>query len=376
MDALNILGKPFTAAANTDLFIKVKRFLLNLRAALLNVVPDSPQRKLMFQVVTIATVALAASSLTPGGSFVATNMTYSNEYINAYSVPGDVLVSDESGYLVKVNPQTEDSNRVGLTDYAVHTVESGESLSVIAARYGVNVNTIIWENKLSNANSIRVGQKLLVPPVDGISYTVASGDSLEKIASKYEISVDAIIAQNGLASEVVTSGQSVFLPGAVPAAPPVNIAVDYRVTDASRDDRAVVYTNASASTSTPTGGKVFIFPTMGKITQGYHGGHYALDIADSSMPPIWAAGGGTVSKVSTGTWGGGYGNHVIIDHGNGLQTLYAHMDSVSVYSGQWVNQGDVLGVMGNTGRVYGITGIHLHWEVIQDGVKQYPGNYY
>jgi len=67
---------------------------------------------------------------------------------------------------------------------------------------------------------------------------------------------------------------------------------------------------------------------------------------------------------------------VIIDHGNGLETLYAHMDHLTVTEGQWVESGQVIGQMGNTGRVYGATGIHLHWEVIKNGVKQYPGNYY
>jgi len=115
---------------------------------------------------------------------------------------------------------------------------------------------------------------------------------------------------------------------------------------------------------------------MGSITNGYKAGHYAIDIADRSKPAVWAAGGGTVVKASSGTWGGGYGNHVIIDHGNGVKTLYAHLDSLNVYDGQAVSQGDVIGIMGNTGRVYGATGIHLHWEVIDNGVKKNPTLYY
>ena len=115
---------------------------------------------------------------------------------------------------------------------------------------------------------------------------------------------------------------------------------------------------------------------MGKISKGYRGGHYALDIADRSKPPVWAAASGTVVTASTGTWGRGYGNYVVIDHGDGIQTLYGHMDSVNVYAGQVVSQGDVVGIMGNTGRVYGVTGIHTHWEVIINGVKVNPINYY
>lgn len=355
--------------------IRTRRALATAGAVFDEILPQSPQKKLIFQSVIIAMAALTVTSLTPGGTFTAASMTYSTEYIAAYSLPGDVLVADEAGYLVKINPQTDDSTRVGLTDYAVHTVESGETLSLIASKYGVGVNTIMWENNIANANSLRIGQKLMVPPVDGISYEAKSSDSLEKIAEKYEISTSAIIAQNGLESDTVTVGQKLFLPDAKPINPPsAVVAGDYRAVSVTRG--TVSSSSAVASTSAPAVGKIFIYPTRGKITQGYHGGHYALDIGDRSMPPIWAAGGGTVIKASTGTWGGGYGNHVIIDHGNGLQTLYAHMDSVDVYEGQWVNQGDVLGIMGNTGRVYGVTGIHLHWEVRQDGVKQNPDGYY
>lgn len=341
-------------------------------ASVFDIAPTSPPKKLLFQATTLSLAALFVTSFSPGGTFTVASMTYSNDYISAYSLPGDVLVSDEEGYLVKVNPQTADSNRAGLTDYAVHTVESGETLSLIASRYGVKTETVMWENNLGNANSLRIGQKLLVPPVDGVSYKVKSGDNLEKIAKKYKISVESIVAQNGLESETIGKGQSLFLPQAKPL---YSTIASSRSTVGSRG-AGRTYTNASPSTSVPATGKMFIFPTRGKLTQGFRGGHYALDIGDRSKPPIWAAGGGTVTKASVGTWGGGYGNHVIIDHGNGVKTLYAHMDSVSVYPGQWVNQGDVLGIMGNTGRVYGATGIHLHLEVIDNGVKRNPYNYF
>ncbi|MFH1218777.1 MAG: M23 family metallopeptidase [Candidatus Peregrinibacteria bacterium] len=364
------LSIPLIKLGRTPYFEKVGRFLNVVKRGISEILPASPQKKLYFQAVIISVSALVMSSLSPGGVFTHVSWSYSPDYISAYSLPGDVLVADEDGYLIKINPQTGDSNRVGMTDYAVHTIEDGETLSIIAERYGVSTATIMWENGLSNANTIRIGQKLLVPPVDGISYKVEGGDSLEKIADKYKVSVEAIIAQNSLESETIHKGQQIFLPGAEPIVPPSQIAGNYRTTGASRS------VNYASSSSTPAVGRIFIFPTSGKITQGYRAGHYAIDIADTSMPPVWSAGGGTVTKVSTGTWGGGYGNHVIIDHGGGLQTLYAHLDSVNVYEGQFVSQGDVLGVMGNTGRVYGVTGIHLHWEVIQDGVKQYPGNYY
>ena len=361
------IWSPFKALANIPLFKKIVH-------SIIEVLPASPQKRILFQAVFVSVVALSVTSLTPDGSFTAASMTYSYEYISEYSLPGDILVSDEDGYLVKINPQTGDSNRIGMTDFAVHTIESGESLSVIAARYGVSVDTVMWENSITNANTIRSGQKLFVPPVDGISYSVSSGDNLGSIADKYEIPTESIIAQNNLESETIAKGQSLFLPGAEPLYAPPLIATDSRDGTVTRDNRS--YVNASASTDSPAIGKIFIYPSIGNITNGYKAGHYALDIANTSRPPIWAAAAGTVTKASSGTWGGGYGNHVIIDHGNGVQSLYAHFDTLNVYEGQYVGQGDVIGIMGNTGRVYGVTGIHLHWEVIVNGVKQNPGNYY
>ena len=91
------------------------------------------QKKLIFYASVISGAVLVTTSMTPSGTFVASSMGYSSDYISSYALPGDILVSDEDGYLVKINPQTNDSNRIGLTDFAVHTVESGETLSLIAA---------------------------------------------------------------------------------------------------------------------------------------------------------------------------------------------------------------------------------------------------
>ncbi|MCX6734386.1 MAG: M23 family metallopeptidase [Candidatus Peregrinibacteria bacterium] len=366
--ALNSVKK----LVNNPVFVVVRKTLGVAKMTFSSVLPVSPQRKLLAQSVFIAISALFVTSLTSGGTFAPTETGYSSDYLSAYTLPGDVLISDDSGYLIKVNPPTDESNRIGLTDYAVHTVEGGETMSVIAKKYSVKVETIMWENNIANSNSLRVGQKLLIPPVDGVSYKVASGESIDKIAKKYKISTDSIIAQNGLGKDAVFKGQELFLPGAKPIEAP-NLVIARNPT-AARSYRSSI--SAAPSTSRPDIGKMFIFPTIGGITQGFHSGHYALDIANRAMPPIWAAAGGTVVKASSGTWGGGYGNHVIIDHGNGVKTLYGHMDSLNVVEGQYVNQGDVIGVMGHTGHVYGVTGIHLHWEVIVNGVKVNPIGYY
>lgn len=334
-----------------------------------HILPIAPHKRFMSQIGIFAGALFILSSLSPVSNFSTVSMSYSTEYINTYSLPGDVLIADNDGYLSKINPQTGNASRIGMTDYAIYTVEGGEVLSTIADRFDLDVETIMWENNIGNANMIVSGQKLVIPPVNGISYTTKDGDNLEKLAGKYDVSVDSIIAQNNLNADTLAIGQHLFLPGAKPIIP---------VAPAYTGGTYVATSNVALSdTNTiPVGAKPFIYPTRGDITQGYRSGHYALDIADTSKPPVWAAGSGTVTKAYSGGWGGGYGNHVIVDHGDGLETLYAHLYHLTVSEGQWIDQGQVVGQMGNTGRVYGATGIHLHWEVIKNGIKQYPGNYY
>jgi len=338
----------------------------------INILPVAPHKRLFWQSFIFAVFMFAISSISPVSGFSNVSRSFSLSYIGTYSLPGDVLIADNDGYLIKINPQTGSSSRIGMTDYAVHTVEKGDTLSTIATRYGLKTETIMWENNIGNANSITIGQKLLIPPVDGVSYTAGKGDSLEKIAKKYNIQADSIVAQNSLISTTIVEGQSLFLPNARPIGPAKSTVIAKNTTKAGQTSNVRLPDNSSV----PAGGKPFIYPTMGTITNGFKRGHYAIDIADRSKPAVWAAGAGTVIKASSGTWGGGYGNHVIIDHGDGLQSLYAHLDHLNVSEGEYVSQGQTIGQMGNTGRVYGATGIHLHWEVIKNGVKQYPGNYY
>jgi len=301
---------------------------------------------------------------------------------------GGIIISDNDGYLTKISPQTGASDRSQMTDKATHTVASGETLSQIATQYGVSSQTIVWENNLRNKNSLRTGQVLSIPPVDGVTHNVKKGQTLDTVAKLYGVDAKLITQQNRLDSAYLFTGQELIIPGGkriIPAKPRI-IAQNTRegISRASSPARTSTYkatnsapaVNLARSNAAPVGGKSFIYPTRGKITQYFHRGHYAYDIADVSRPPIWAAATGTVIKVSTGTWGGGYGNHVIIDHGNGYKTLYAHMGHVNVKKGQHINQGDVVGQMSNTGRVRGRTGIHLHFEIRKNGVKVNPGKYF
>jgi murein DD-endopeptidase MepM/ murein hydrolase activator NlpD len=264
-----------------------------------------------------------------------------------------------------------------MSDKIAHTVKSGETLSVIAEDYSLKSTTLMWENNLGKSSILKVGQTLVIPPVDGVTHTVKSSESLAKVATTYDIKEELIVKQNGLDGVTIAAGDQIFIPGGKQLAPPAPVFA----TSSYRSDTAVRTATTTrvaleGTTATPTVGKFIVYPTRGRITQGYHSWHRAVDIADSSKPPIWAAAGGTVVKASAGTWGGGYGNHVIIDHGNGTQTLYAHLDYLTVSNGQYVTQGEVIGRMGNTGRVYGRTGIHLHFEVRENGIKQVPSYYW
>lgn len=292
------------------------------------------------------------------------------------------ILTDSDGYLTKINPQTAASDRSSMNDRLIHTVATGETVSTIAESYDLKSSTVLWENGLANANSIRVGQKLLIPPVDGITHRVAKGEDVNKIAKAYGVDSGSIIKQNRLTASTLTSGQEVFVPGGKP------LVTDAPISRATPGRSGTVTRSSSGgailprSNDVPIGDKPFIYPTRGKLTQGFHKGHYAYDIGDRSQPPVWASGGGKVIKVVNNCdrvsygCGGGYGNNVVIDHGNGLKTLYAHLEYTSVNVGDQVAQGTVLGKMGRSGNVRGATGIHLHFEVQLNGKKEVPGDYY
>jgi murein DD-endopeptidase MepM/ murein hydrolase activator NlpD len=370
----------------------------------------SPAQRLLTRYGAVVALLFFVGSITPSNAysdgsssgFVALDGTWDQTATDA------PIMADDQGYLTKVNPQTDAGDRDTVNDYFVHTVASGDTISTIAAQYGLKQNTILWANNLDPSTTLKIDQKLLVPPTDGIYHQVAKSDTVAKIASSYSVSSDSILKQNDLAMDGgLTVGDEIFIPGAKPL--PTEAPVDTtkisqtvqrdtpaRIASSTRID----YVNASTISSvvpiaagasgailsntdaTPVGGRPFIFPTRGIITQGFHPGHYAFDIANPSRPAIWAAGAGVVVKVNSGCGdvsyrcGGGYGNHVIIDHGNGLETLYGHMTYPTVVLGQHVTQGEVIGKMGRSGNVRGITGIHCHFEVRLNGVKMLPSNYY
>ena len=265
---------------------------------------------------------------------------------------GDALVADSgpSGTIADVAGATP-SDRI-----SVYVVRPGDTLSEIATMFGVSVNTIIWANDLKGATDVHPGDTLIILPVSGIKHTVAKGETLQSLAKKYGADAGEIAQYNGLdASVALEAGSSIIIPGGEIAAP---APVKSTGTKAS-GGKAIIEPYLGGSGAAQPG--FFVNPLPGGlITQGIHGWN-AVDIGAARGTPIYAAAGGTVIIArNNGAWNGGYGNYVVITHGNGTQTLYAHMTHSIVSPGQTVSAGETIGYVGATGQA---TGPHLHFEV-------------
>lgn len=239
-----------------------------------------------------------------------------------------------------------------------HTVQEGETLASIAGRYDISVDTIKWANDLKS-DIIRPGQKLDIPPITGIVHKVTGGDNIYAIAKKYNVDAQNIVnfPFNDFADADtfrLSPGQVLYVPdGSIKPKP---------VAPQPGQFRQVAQAQAGVR-----GSSSFIWPASGMITTYPVWYHMALDIANSAAPPIMASDTGTVTY--TGCLSYGYGCHVIIDHGNGYSTLYAHLSAIEVSAGQVVNKSQRIGVMGSTGRS---TGTHLHFEIRSGGTPVNP----
>jgi len=238
-----------------------------------------------------------------------------------------------------------------------YTVERGDTLSTIAEKFGISVETIRWANDLFNDN-ITVGDSLKILPVTGIEYKVAKGDSVYSIAKKLDTDAQKIVdfPFNDFANPetfTLVEGQMLIVPdGIKPAEQPTF--------------RRQVYIASGPVTISGLG---FTWPVRGAITQFSSWYHTALDIATAYGTPVAAAQNGIVEYVNVGTWDGGYGTNVRVRNGD-VETLYSHFSGVNVSAGQTVTAGStVLGWIGMTGRT---TGPHVHFEVRKGGVLVNP----
>lgn len=241
-----------------------------------------------------------------------------------------------------------------------YTVEKGDTLSTIAKKFDISVDTIKWANDLSS-DTVNSGDTLKILPVTGIFYKVSKGDTVQTIAKKYNTNAQKIVdfPFNDFANPetfTLTAGQMVIVP-------------DGEITKPSAPRSSPNVYVAQAPVGKISGGG-FTWPIRGGISQFASWYHMALDITDPFGTPIYAAQDATVTRVSVGTYDGGYGNNVWIDNGSGVASHYAHMRDVNVGVGQQVYAGKtIVGWVGLTGRT---TGAHLHFEVRKNGALVNP----
>lgn len=239
-----------------------------------------------------------------------------------------------------------------------YIVQSGDTIFGIAAQFGLAPETIMWANGRfveDNPDLLRVGQELIILPVDGVYHQVGGGDTVETIAAAYKVEPAAIIDYplNELDPDnpQITAGQWLTVPnGTKPYVP-----------------RTVVAYSGPIPEDASKGTGVLGWPAAGQITQGYWDRHRALDIGAWKGAPVLAADSGYV--VAAGWDDSGYGRMVVLDHGNGFQTLYAHMQVYYVEVGDSVAKGEQIGEVGSTGNS---SGPHLHFEIHQNTIQRNP----
>lgn len=243
--------------------------------------------------------------------------------------------------------EEEELKRTSIISYIV---APGDTISSIAEKFNISVNTIIWANNLDN-QQIKEGQELFILPVSGVLHTVRKGDTLSDIAEKYKVKVSEIVVFNNLSKE-----EDIYI-GDMLVIPNGKIAPKKTV--------------LKAPSSPPVADSYFIIPTVGIISQGAHGFNgAAVDISNSCGTPVVASAGGKVQRVG---WIPVGGNIITILHSNGVVTYYGHLSAMTVVPGQMVAAGEIIGYIGNTGYTIGRTGCHLHFEV--RGAKNFLTKY-
>lgn len=291
---------------------------------------------------------------------------YSSSFLNtsflmivAAAIVGGPIIAENTPFFQSINNQTNNYRAlvVSYNPYAGslstvfsikprdkvenYTVHGGETLDSIAKKFDISIDTIKWANNLKT-DLIKPSQVLKIPPVTGIVHKVASGETIYTIAKKYHTNAQNILnfpfnSFEDLDTFSLIAGQTLYVPnGTIELEKPAYQFI------------ASIQAGVSGSSN-------FIWPTSGGITQYPVWYHMAVDIANGSAPAVLAADSGTVVYAGCSTYG--YGCNIIINHDNGYQTLYAHLSSYAVESGDSVAQGAAIGVMGSTGMS---TGTHLH----------------
>lgn len=251
---------------------------------------------------------------------------------------GSIIVGD-SAVLNTGNPQsTILAHRDGLV---VYKVQPGDTLSKIAANFGISLGTIYQTNKDLKNKALRLGEEITILPVSGVIHQVQNGETLSSIAALYEIPEARILKYNRQAvSGGLVVGANVIVPGVSPK------------------NNALVISGAQL----PDFSGYYALPTTGWNWGKLHN-YNAVDIANACGTPIYASADGLVVDGQSGGWNEGYGSYIMIEHPNSTKTRYAHNQKNVVSVGDYVLQGDTIGYIGNTGNTHGPTGCHVHFEV-------------
>lgn len=263
-------------------------------------------------------------------------------------------------------------------DVITYTVQKGDSLFSIADQFGIKPETLLWGNfevLKDNPHLVKAGQVLNILPVNGTYYQWHQGDTLDQIAKFFKTDKEKILTYPGNRFDLtqgdnpsIAVGQWLIIPDGK------RELKDWGPPAISRNNPASaryygeghcgsVYTGA-------VGNGTFVWPTVAHSISGYSyvpGVHPAIDIAGAEGAPVYATDSGVV--VYSGWSNYGYGYLLVIDHGNGWQSAYAHLSAIGVGCGQSVFQGGSIGAVGNTGYSFGS---HLHFELVYGGAKLNP----
>jgi murein DD-endopeptidase MepM/ murein hydrolase activator NlpD len=268
------------------------------------------------------------------------------------AISRDAGFLDDGTILKPVAVDTSVSDGKGLM--RTYRVRSGDTLTGIARKFDVSMMTVWWANHLKAKDDLHVGQFLTIPPVSGVVVTVSATDTLETLAAKYGVEPSEIVEANELDDPHLVIGQTLTVPGALgkAIATPKPKPTPKASSGGSRSGGSV------KPPAKYNGGK-FAWPVAGGyISQYYHYGHYAIDIAADRGTSVRAAAAGTVLFAGWKSNGGGY--QIWVSHGSGLYTTYNHLSSVAVGRGQHVSRSQHIGRVGASGNA---TGPHLHFEV-------------
>ncbi len=279
-----------------------------------------------------------------------------------------LIMAPGGSALIQQNLIASDQARTR-TEVETYTVQPGDTVSSIAATYGLSVNTILWANNLSATSLIRPGNTLKIPPQNGLIYTIARGDTIRKIAETYQADELSILdANTDLDPNSLAVGKQIFIPDGVRPAP--KIAPISQPTAISLKDILLPTGQTPDAASDLELENKLLWPAKSRrINQYYSWRHRGLDIDGDTGDPAYAPEAGKVERAG---WSNGYGYNVVINHGNGIKTLQGHFSKILVEAGDTVERGDVIALIGSTGWS---TGPHIHFEVIINGAKTNPFTY-